>query len=381
MDVEQQPDRHQGGEHRGAAVGHHRQRYAGHRHDAEAHADVLERLEAEPAHDPRSGQPAEGVVGARRDPDRPPQQHQEQPDDQRGPDQSELLTGDREDEVGVLLRDEARLGLRAVEETLAEQSPVADGDPGLCRVVAGATWVEIRVHERLEAEQLVALEHAELDGRDGASDGDAGKTEEPALRCARNGDQPEDGDRQHEHRPQVGLREDEHGGYGGDRQRSQHVTVTQGAALLLALDPLREQQGHPGDHPELRELGGLDGHPPDHDPRAGPVDDGAERRQHEQQPEDRADVDDGCPDPHPAVVRRGDDEAEPDPDHDVRDVPGHQRRAVSPRQRDVVARRRPDEQGAEDEKGTGAADQQPVDALPDRTALRDVDPAGRPGGR
>ena len=42
----------------------------------------------------------------------------------------------REDEVGVLLGHETRSGLGAVEQSLAEQPAVADGDPGLLNVAA-----------------------------------------------------------------------------------------------------------------------------------------------------------------------------------------------------------------------------------------------------
>ena len=91
---------------------------------------------------------------------------EEQHDDGGRADQAELLAGDREDEVGVLLGHEARLGLRAVEEALPEQSAVADRDPRLRGVVAGAARVVGRIEERGEPVQLVALEHPELDGAD-----------------------------------------------------------------------------------------------------------------------------------------------------------------------------------------------------------------------
>ena len=110
----------------------------------EAHPDVLERLEAEPAGDAGGGDPAEHVVGAGGDQQRPPDHDAEQRDQHAGADQAELLAGDGEDEVGVLLGHEARAGLRAVEEPLAEQPAVADRDPGLLDVVAGAARVERR---------------------------------------------------------------------------------------------------------------------------------------------------------------------------------------------------------------------------------------------
>ena len=89
---------------------------------------------------------------------RPPDHHAEQRDQQRRADQAELLAGDGEDEVGVLLGHEAGLGLRAVEEALAEEAAVADRDPGLLGVVAGAARVEVGVREGQEPVDLVRLE-------------------------------------------------------------------------------------------------------------------------------------------------------------------------------------------------------------------------------
>ena len=106
-------------QHRAAAVRDERQRDAGDRHDAQAHADVLEGLEAEPAGDAGGGDPAEDVVGvARRSTSARQITIAEQRDQHAGADQAELLAGDGEDEVGVLLGHEAGAGLRAVEEAL-----------------------------------------------------------------------------------------------------------------------------------------------------------------------------------------------------------------------------------------------------------------------
>ena len=127
-----------------AAVRHERQGYAGDRHDAQAHADVLEGLEAEPAGDAGCGDPTEQVVGvARRSLSARQITRQSRTIDQPGADQSELLARDREHEVGVLLGHEPGLGLGAVEEPLPEQAAVADRDPGLLGVVAGAAGVEV----------------------------------------------------------------------------------------------------------------------------------------------------------------------------------------------------------------------------------------------
>ena len=95
-----------------------------------------------------------------RDRQRPPDHHAEQRDQHAGADQAELLARDGEDEVGVLLGHEARAGLGAVEEPLAEEPAVADRDPRLLDVVAGAARVEVGVGEGEEPVDLVLLEHA-----------------------------------------------------------------------------------------------------------------------------------------------------------------------------------------------------------------------------
>ena len=86
---------------------------------------------------------------------RAPDHDRQQHDDHPGPDQAELLAGDGEDEVGVLLGHEARPRLRAVEESLAEEPTVADRDPRLLDVVAGAARIEAGIGEGQEAVDLV----------------------------------------------------------------------------------------------------------------------------------------------------------------------------------------------------------------------------------
>ena len=131
VDVLQQPDGEQVGEHRRPAVGHERQRQPGHRHDPERHPDVDEALEGEPADDAGGHQPAEGVGRADGDPAAPPQHDAEQQHEPAGADQAELLPRDGEDEVGLLLGDEGAVGLRPLEQALAEEPTRADGDAGL----------------------------------------------------------------------------------------------------------------------------------------------------------------------------------------------------------------------------------------------------------
>ena len=72
-----------------------------------------------------------------------------------GADEAELLAGDREDEVGLLLGDELAVGLGALEEPLAGQTAGADRDPGLVDVVAAPRGSSVRVGERREPVDLV----------------------------------------------------------------------------------------------------------------------------------------------------------------------------------------------------------------------------------
>jgi hypothetical protein len=63
-------------------------------------------------------------------------------------DVAELLGEDREDEVGVLDRQQAEGVLGAVGQALAEEATRADGDLGLVELVAGALDVRERIEER-----------------------------------------------------------------------------------------------------------------------------------------------------------------------------------------------------------------------------------------
>ena len=94
-----------------------------------------------------------------------PQHRPEQGQQQRGAEQPELLPRDGEDEVGLLLGDEAPGGLGALEQALAEQPAGADGDARLVGVVADAARVELGVGEGGEPVDLVVVEHADLHRR------------------------------------------------------------------------------------------------------------------------------------------------------------------------------------------------------------------------
>ena len=338
------------GEHRAAAVRHERQRYAGDRHDAQAHADVLERLEAEPAGDAGRGEPAEHVVGAGRDHQRPPDHQAEQRDQDARADQAELLPRDREHEVGVLLGHEAGAGLRAVEEPLAEQPAVADRDPGLLDVVAGAARVEVGVREREEPVHLVLLQQARGHGGHGGRHRATGEQRQPAARGTGDREHAEDGGREHQHRAEVGLQQDQRRRQPGDREHPEHVAEAPARAAATYVGALGGPERHPDHDRELGELRRLDRQPAEHQPRLRAVDRRA-HGQHQHEPGDRRDVDERRDDPHPPVVGGQHQHHQHQPDRDVDQLLLEVRRRVAAGEVVAVGGRRPHQHAAERRPG------------------------------
>ena len=209
-----------------------------------------------------------------------------------GAEQAELLAGDGEHEVGLLLGHEAGPGLRAVEQSLAEQAAVADRDPGLLDVVAGAARVERGVDEGQEAIDLVGLQHA------GGHRGDGRRRRRPPTsttsqrrRGTGDGQHAEDGGAQDEHGAQVGLqRGSATRRHGGDRQHQRRRRRRRRTASRRPSDRSASTSAMPDDHRELRELRGLDRQTAQPQPRLRPVDRRA-HRQHQDQAADRGEVD------------------------------------------------------------------------------------------
>ena len=90
----------------------------------------------------------------------------------RGADQSELLPEHREDEVGVLLREEIEVRLRAVEPALADHASRTERDRGLRGVVARAQRIARGIEEREDALALVAVQVLQHERRPGTGNGD-----------------------------------------------------------------------------------------------------------------------------------------------------------------------------------------------------------------
>ncbi len=188
----------------------------------------------------------------------------EQRDQHAGAEQPELLPRHGEHEVGVLLGHEPGAGLRAVEQPLAEQPAVADRDPGLLDVVAGAARVEVGVGEREEPVDLVLLEDARRDRGARGGHRATGEQRQPAARGAGDRDHAEDRGRQHQHRAEVGLEQDQRRRQARDREHPDDVAHTPARPPAAYVGALGDPQRHPDHHRELGELRRLDRHPAEH---------------------------------------------------------------------------------------------------------------------
>ena len=198
----------------------------------------------------------------------------EQRDQHAGADQAELLAGDGEDEVGVLLGHEAGPGLRAVEEPLAEQPAVADRDPRLLGVVAGAARVEVGVGERQEPVDLVVLEQPRR------SPPTAAAATPPATSSAsqRRGRTRRRRARRRRSRtstsmvPRSGCSRISAAGMPAISEHQPTTSTQPTRRRRRALGALGDDQRHPDHDGQLGELRGLDGQPAEHQPRARAVD-------------------------------------------------------------------------------------------------------------
>ena len=123
MDVLEQAEADQSGEHGRSAVRDKWQRHSGHRHQPHGHADIFKGLEGEPADYPDTDQPPEEVVGSLGNQKSSPEKEAEEEQDQSRADKSSLFTCHGEDEVGLLLWYKATVGLWTIKETSADNSP------------------------------------------------------------------------------------------------------------------------------------------------------------------------------------------------------------------------------------------------------------------
>ena len=307
VDVLQQPDREHAGEHRAAAVRHERQGYAGDRHDARG----TSRCSGTPGSrtsrrcrprragrrrrrcGPRWRAPARSRRRAARSAAPAPSRPSSSPATVNT--KSVCCSGTK-----------PGAGLRAVEEPLAEEAAVADRDPGLLDVVAGAARVEVGVGEGEEAVELVLLEEAARDGGDRGGHA-AARPAAPASGAVRrrSATTPSTVADSTSMVPRSGWSRISTAGtpaIASIPTTSPRLPPPRGDAAAAAyVGALGDPQRHPDHHGELGELRRLDRHPAELQPRPRAVD-GAAHRQHQHQPGDRAEVDERRDDPHPPVV-------------------------------------------------------------------------------
>ena len=157
VDAQQHADPAERDQHAAAAVGEQRQGQALRRQQAHVHADVHERLQAEPDADGGREVRLEGLPCFRRiarDLERPADEHGEQADHHDHADEAELLGEHREHEIGVRLGQVEQL-LHARAEADAEPLAAADRDQRLHELEAAVERVAPGIEEARQAAQAV----------------------------------------------------------------------------------------------------------------------------------------------------------------------------------------------------------------------------------
>ena len=108
---------------------------AGDRQHADDRADVDQRLTGQPRHESHRQHAAEALGRAHRGPDAEPHEGAQQDQDECGADETQFLSDDREDEVGLRVGEEPPLGLPAAQPGPDEMAG-AQTDEGLHHLVA-----------------------------------------------------------------------------------------------------------------------------------------------------------------------------------------------------------------------------------------------------
>ena len=85
-------------------------------------------------------------------------QQQVEHEQDRVADQPEFLAEHGEDEIGVALRQEVEVRLRAVQPALADDAARAERDRRLRRVIAGAERIATRIEERQDPLALIVVQ-------------------------------------------------------------------------------------------------------------------------------------------------------------------------------------------------------------------------------
>src|SRR4249920_3040860 len=259
-----------------AAVGDEGERDPGERRDAERGGEVDRSLPAHESGDACREQLPEPVPAAQRDPEARDRERGEGGDDEGRTDEAELLSDDREDHVGVRLRE-----VRDLPDPLAEarsrEASRADADRRLHDLEPGALSVAPRVEEAEHARPAVRLgpdrEHSDSRGDDRRHD------EQPDGHYGDEEDRehhPAEGDRGAE----VGLHDDEPA-----EDRGQQAERLDELADGSRRSPSRQVPRGEEAERELRELGGLEARRAEDEPAARTVDRRPEDEHRRTQPE------------------------------------------------------------------------------------------------
>src|SRR5688572_16108787 len=275
-DVKEDPDASEHHHEAGAPCGDEGERNSGQRRDSEDGGEVDGRLAADERRERGGEALAEGVRAAQGDLQPRVGERAVGGDHERRADQPELLADDREDHVGVRLREVEDL-LDALTEPLAEQSPRAEADERLHGLEAGALRIVPRVHEAQDPRASVGLDPDRGDA-DGGGDrrGGAEQSDRRAGHKQQTAEHHDDAD----HRPEVRLQQDEGAEDAGDEtERPRELSE------CLRRATSSEVGGRPDGERELGELGRLEDGGAEREPATSSVDRVAEREHRHAQDE------------------------------------------------------------------------------------------------
>ena len=239
----QHPHRGEVRDHRRPADADERKWNAGDRRDPHRHADVDEQLEQERDHDAAGDHRGVEVARDRDNAQASPEHEQIEREQQRGADEAALLAERREDEVGVVLRQEVEPRLRPAEYAASLHLARADGGDRLLEVVAaGCRGARRRMREAGQALLLVALEEVDADRRPRPQHADGEQQPDQPDRAELLPRRP--GDEQHrsergevdESRAEVRLGEHEH-----DRQQAEPDHAQRRPDLVQPPRPLGDE--------------------------------------------------------------------------------------------------------------------------------------------
>src|SRR5690349_1419755 len=134
-------------------------------------------------------------------------------------DKAELLGQGREDEIGLLFRQEAQMALAAVEKTSPQETARAERDFRLQNVITGTQRVALRIEKGIDPVLLVVAEEMPS-GRHGGSGTQRHQREVPQADAGYE-EQRNPGYQQHHRSPEVGLFQHQRCGY-QDHQRGRY---------------------------------------------------------------------------------------------------------------------------------------------------------------